>query len=184
MTKENFENETVIFPEPLTEVDKKLIIEQCENQNATSKEQIEGFANAYHMVKELASDSTWLESLDANVIYDLILTLAKIIEEVNTNGFRKVEIVSFQAAKAENIVHLIGKFCEIYTESKLTSEELYKVFEEIHPFLDGNGRLGDLLWKLDTKRKTGIWPETLPPEVFHTDNASIKRESAFGEIED
>lgn len=47
-----------------------------------------------------------------------------------------------------------------------TSEELFSFFEKVHPFEDGNGRLGDLLWKIDVTRRTGVWPKFLPPESF------------------
>ena len=48
----------------------------------------------------------------------------------------------------------------------LTPEEVYVEFEKIHPFEDGNGRVGDLLWKIAMARTTGKWPEELPPDVF------------------
>ncbi|MDX1535796.1 MAG: Fic family protein, partial [Candidatus Spechtbacterales bacterium] len=51
--------------------------------------------------------------------------------------------------------------------SKEDITNIYKEFELIHPFEDGNGRVGDLLWKVSIARKSGEWPEELPPDLFN-----------------
>lgn len=183
MNYESPQNENIEFPLDLTEKDKELIMLQCELQHATSKEQIEGFAHAYKMAKDLAMDQEWIQSLDAETSLSLIFDLIALIEPTTVQGLRSVEIVSFQVAKAENLNRLMKQFSEIYAEGLLEPVEMYKMFEEIHPFIDGNGRTGDLLWKIYTKRKIGTWPETLPPDVFGTDSLPPKQGSVFGEVE-
>ncbi len=32
------------------------------------------------------------------------------------------------------------------SEGRLTADEAYKEFEEIHPYIDGNGRTGHIIW--------------------------------------
>ena len=61
-------------------------------------------------------------------------------------------------------------FSRAYAEGELDAISLYREFEEIHPFEDGNGRVGDLLWKIAITRETGNWPEEIPPDIFSGKN--------------
>ena len=84
--------EGVIFPEALTNKDKELIIKQCENQNATSKEQVERFILAYQKAKNLAFNENWIKNLNENLVFELILELGALIEKRNVKGARSVEV--------------------------------------------------------------------------------------------
>lgn len=158
------------YPTDLSATDIALIKTQCEHQkNVTSVEQIEGFAKAYSKAKKIALDLEKLNNLTGDDVENMIIELATMIEQTNGKGYRKVP-ASFQntstALKPELIERAIQNFSEAYAEGNLDSEEAYAEFEKIHPFEDGNGRIGDLLWKIDVTRKTGKWPETLPPDIF------------------
>lgn len=54
-----------------------------------------------------------------------------------------------------------------YLEQSLSADQWYKEFEEIHPFVDGNGRVGSILWNLH--RGTLDKPEA-PPDLWAESN--------------
>lgn len=157
-----------ILPEGLSAKDIELVYRQCELQQATSKKQLEGFATAYLKAKQFTKDLS-LVNLNGEVILDLVLDLASLIESRNSKGFRTTP-VRFknhnQAIDAGLVPRAMEVFSIAYAEGELDSISLYREFEEIHPFEDGNGRVGDLLWKIAITRETGNWPEEIPPDIF------------------
>lgn len=48
---------------------------------------------------------------------------------------------------------LMDEWIVRFNEMKLTPWELHKEFENVHPFIDGNGRSGRLLWAFDLLRR-------------------------------
>ncbi len=163
----------IIYPENLSETDIALVNKQCELQHATSKEQIEGFAAAYIKAKQLAENIDEFKQMNGADIEALILQLAEMIESGNSKGYRSVEVKfagGGSALKAELVPRAMESFSKAYAEALLEPVEAYTEFEKIHPFEDGNGRVGDLLWKMAVKRESGKWPEELPPDVFGKKN--------------
>lgn len=61
---------------------------------------------------------------------------------------------------------------EDYIGSKLNADQWYREFEEIHPFVDGNGRVGSILWNLH--RGTLDKPEA-PPDFWAESNREAAR---------
>ncbi len=173
----NFELESGVnipeieFPDGLSETDKELVVRQCELQHATSKEEVEGFASAYSSFKELSDDEEKILEMSAEKFLEYIKSLATQIDKVNTNGWSKVPRMfgpdpTNKGVDPENIQRAMEGWAEAFVENRLEPDEAYEMFERIHPLNDGNGRLGDLLWKFAMKRKTGEWPDTLPPDMF------------------
>jgi Fic family protein len=169
------------FPEELSAKDIELIITQCEHQQATEDAEILGFTQAYLMAKGLAANQKKLERLTPEKVNDLIIKLGELTETRNKKGFRRVPVTfasGNRALDADKIPQAIESFCHGYTalledpaeDERLNATLLYTEFEKIHPFEDGNGRVGDLLWKILRTRIDGDWPETLPPNVFNEPN--------------
>lgn len=166
-----------VFPGGIDPADQELIRKQCEIQNATSSEQLEGFAAAYLKTKQLTENQDFWQKLDPVTSEKLILELAALVERVNISGYRRVPAsfrdgsLALDASKIEQAIQSFVQgfvsFLEDPTEDeRLNAALLYAEFEKIHPFVDGNGRVGDLLWKILETRKRGEWPLELPPNVF------------------
>ena len=147
--------------------DLELVLAQCENQGAGSPEQVAGFALAYANAKMTHHELFNVES--SLVVEEVILEWAKLVEPVaNANGYRQINVRFANMSlglKPELISQAMKSFCEAFHEGRFDSpNEVYKEFEKIHPFVDGNGRIGHLLWA--SYQHYSDWPMTLPPKTF------------------
>lgn len=151
--------------------DIQLVKRQCEIQQATSPEEIEGFASAYLLAKQYAL-RFWPKDKSTADVIEFVHELAGMIDPRNKNGYRLV-LVSFknggESVPPRTIAWAMSGWARGYFDGLVPSVQLYKEFELIHPFIDGNGRIGDLLWKISVTRDSGLWPMTLPPNLFAGD---------------
>lgn len=78
-------------------------------------------------------------------IENMKLVAALIEPDMNQKGFRKVNV--YVGPKAMPDPDSIERLVELLWGQidKLTPMEFYKHFEEIHPFIDGNGRTGKII---------------------------------------
>jgi hypothetical protein len=109
----------------------------------------------------------WLIDVkDAERVLIVVLDLGRRVEnDINSNGWRCTPVTFKQggnAAPAGEIQDRMLRWAENFYS--MTPEEAYKEFEEIHPFKDGNGRVGALLynWKRGTLDKPVVPPNFWP----------------------
>jgi Fic family protein len=159
-----------IYPGTLNAVDRELIEQQLINQEAETVEEKENFTRAYQKAKELAGTTALHEITDEQVA-ELILEFARQVYPLENHfGLRVLqpvhgktgEVIGVPPGRALEVA--IVQWCEAYAAAQKSPDELFYEFEAIHPFNDGNGRVGHLMWALAMVRGGSQWPTTLPPE--------------------
>ena len=176
MLNQNWKKE-MDFPTNLSARDIELVWQQCQIQGDGDKpEAVEAFAEAYSLVKAISVERSFPSN--QGEAEALILHLGEMLDpKHNSNGYRRVPArftVTKFAVAPSLIPQAMSGFCWAYARGILKSDNAYREFEEIHPFFDGNGRIGDLLWKMAVTRESGKWPEELPPDIFGEDRSKIE----------
>lgn len=147
-----------------------LIFEQCKLQNATSLFELNAFTDAYRHAKELAY-ARKTNDLTAGELLSIVKELAAITDpRVNDLGYRFVPAIIYSGKRQpidwRFIVRAMDAWAEAVVNKRLSPTEAYREFEHIHPFIDGNGRVGHLVWAILHMRDFGKWPMMLPPDLF------------------
>ena len=171
--------------------DQALVDIQCNIQLCETEKEFEQFKQAYISAKELAyswlghktnSPPVMISKLE---ILDHIMEWGGGLDDRNVR-FRKVPIyIGGEARRNQDRINdQMDHFCQVFAEyfncpegdevedvwsvpyMKVNPDRLYEWFERIHPFMDGNGRTGHLLWAFAMTRLNGVWPRTLPSNVF------------------
>lgn len=129
--------------------------EECERQQ-TSPLRVPDLVKAWQWA------STRLQGPGVGALHILAQTVEP---ELNKNGFRRINVmVGFDIPPDwTNVPRLITRLVDAIPD--LDALEWYTEFERIHPYIDGNGRVGAILWNwfngtLEPDRLTS------PPDVF------------------
>jgi hypothetical protein len=115
-----------------------------------------------HMVE------AWLDALRVAEIrqfpfYNDIEAWGRTVEpEANDNGYRtgQVYVGDHIPPKASEVPRLMVRFVEWLPS--MEADDAYLEFERIHPFMDGNGRVGKIIYNL----RAGCLPSPIWPPNF------------------
>ncbi len=161
-------------PEGITEMDLLLIHDQARLQHADSPEQIQGLTDAWNAAKYAVGKNPEVFD-DPGKTEEFALLLSALIEPRNSKGYRRVP-ATFGPGKppamdAANVPSAMQGLWRAFSEQIAEPDEWYHEFEKIHPLEDGNGRLGDIMWKIAKVRQGEEWPTTHPPDFFGSDKS-------------
>ena len=129
-----------------------LVVDECHKQDATSPEEVARFMAAYM----IAMNSGAMISLH------VIGQMAETIVPMTGSGYRRVaahfsDPTDF-AMRPDVIQDAMASLVVTWNSeenqdcSRINPIQFYTEFEKIHPFTDGNGRVGHLLWKMCLER--------------------------------
>ena len=93
----------------------------------------------------------------------LMIDLARIVNNDHTLSFRSVPVTFANGKRGLDPSLIIRALINLVNAIDIEPIPFYKEFEEIHPFIDGNGRVGSILynWMMGT-----LHTPTAPPDVF------------------
>lgn len=132
-------------------------IKECERQNDLTTEAVAGMVEAWYTASHSHFEPFTIGG---------ILILGKLLKPQNKN-FRNTPVV-FQNGNSGVDYREIDRLLNNLFENRydITYDEFYIEFEKIHPFEDGNGRLGAILWNLLQYNHEPV----CPPDFFNEDN--------------
>lgn len=123
--------------------DIKVMAQECARQRS-GEMSVSDLAHAvYFAHRMMYGEPVSVESIEI---------LGSIVEpRVNARGFRRLPVFidgRVAGVHADNIRSTLEALCDAYNCGRVSGAEFYQEFESIHPFADGNGRVGFVLYNL------------------------------------
>jgi hypothetical protein len=153
----------------------QYIAEECERQGS-------GGASVYNMLKAWEYAFISWDNCDKLTI-EFIEEIGKLVEpEDNKKGFRQIRIFvsdDFTSIEKspwervpEQLQHLIDSYYEgllepSHKEAETPEDQFYFEYENIHPFRDGNGRSGKIIYNFLLGKLNNPW---MVPNFWGYDN--------------
>jgi hypothetical protein len=147
----------------LTLTDIRWAAEECERQQS-GELSVANLCNALDFAKGYVK-------LHRILTVHNITLLGQLVEpEKNKRGFRQVPVHFFDLSTALPAHQITSALTSLIENGRtLSPTEWYKEFEKIHPFIDGNGRVGAILFNV---RNGTLDNPITPPNVFTNMTAS------------
>lgn len=151
----------------LTREDIALIVEQVKLQHDESPEHFAGFALAWAECLQ-ECESILPRDMEAAWLLDRIKYWHELVKWEGPIGWRKCELeYPPDTPRARDVPSRMRRFAELFADQHFPdATAAYKAFEEIHPFEDGNGRVGMLLWRMYHFMQKNDWPDGQPPDLW------------------
>lgn len=130
----------------------RLAVEECQHQQATDPLDYAGMMSAIKMAQ---AQHTNLKGEFAESLWYLWI---RDVSHGEIHWPRKVPVTFANGTTVpfENIPRQLFMLAEGIREGRITPQEAYQEFEEIHPFADGNGRVGLIMYMYLTNFRSGV----------------------------